>query len=87
MKALIGIETEETFLIDFSDYKIHKKNCLHFCNDLSDPILKRIISFLEIKETVNCRSINKKFKTISDNYLHELSELGIFIYETTKVSL
>ena len=85
MKTLIGVETKEAFLIDFSDYKIYKKNKLHFCNDLSDTILKKIISFLEIKETIHFRAVNKKLKSLSENHLNELSELGIFMYETIKV--
>lgn len=76
--------TEEEFLIDFSDYKLVAPPRRVLTVVLKDSILKDIISYLEIDDTINLRRVNKKLKLMSEDYIKELTELSIYFYETTK---
>ena len=84
-KVLVGLQTEEKFLIDFSDYQIVPPLKRSLTETFDDKILKTIIGFLEIDESIKLRTTSKKVKQIVEDHLRELTDLSIYFYETTKL--
>ncbi len=82
---LIGLQTEEKFLMDFSDYRIAPTLQRSLTESFDDKVVKNIVGFMEIDEIVNLRTTSKKFKQAIDEHLRELTDLSIYFYETTKV--
>lgn len=82
---MIHAHTEESFLLDFSDFKLIEPLKRSLTETFEPKVLKKIISFLEIEETIALRSVNKVLKQHTEDYLKDLTELSIYFYETTKV--
>jgi len=86
-KVLVGLQTEEKFLIDFSDYRLVAPLKRSLTTTFEDKVLKNIVSFLEIDEAIKLRITSKKIKQITEEHLKELTDLSIYFYETTKVNI
>jgi hypothetical protein len=87
LKHLIHAHTDESFLLDFSDFKLVAPLKRSLTVTFEPKVLKKIISFLEIEETIQLRAVNKLLKGLSEEYIKDLTELSIYFYETTKVNL
>lgn len=85
-KVLVGLQTEEKFLIDFSDFRLVPTLKRSLTLAFDDKILKNIVGFLEIDEAIKLRITNKRLKQVIEDHLRELTDLSIYFYETTKVN-
>lgn len=84
-KVLVGLQTEEKFLINFSDFRIIPRLKRRLTETFDDKTLKNIIGYLDIDDAIALRVLNKKFKQVVEEHLKELTDLSIYFYETTKV--
>lgn len=86
LKKIIGFETNEPYLIDLSDYKPKEKNTVNLARDFDEELLKNIVSFIDIKEIIGSRRVCRKLKKAVDEYIKHLVSIGIYTFESTKVT-
>ena len=62
IKHAIKMTTEESYLLDFSEFKLVAPPKRELTVVLEDKYLKDVISYLEIDDTINLRRVNRKLK-------------------------